>query len=195
MKLAIFIISAAFTLLQNPAKPINQPITIAIQPFNDMADTDINFIALQLKKYYPKVVVLSKIAIPKMAYYEPRNRYRADSLLKFFSRKQTKNVVYIGLTNKDISASRNNIPDFGIMGLGYRPGIACVASSYRLNKKNKQEEFFKVAIHELGHTQGLKHCAVKTCFMRDAKGKNHTREETDFCEHCSTILRLKGWQL
>lgn len=61
--------------------------------------------------------------------------------------------------------------DFGVMGLGYRPGKACVASSFRLNKENLDEQFYKIAIHELGHTQGLSHCPEKMCFMRSAEGK------------------------
>jgi archaemetzincin len=78
------------------------------------------------------------------------------------------------------------------MGLGYRPGNACVASSFRLNTKNKNEQFYKIAIHELGHTQGLKHCPDKTCFMRDAEGKNPTNEEKDFCQNCKKVLRSKA---
>lgn len=70
------------------------------------------------------------------------------------------------------------------MGLGYCPGKACVASSFRLSPQKRQQQFFKVAIHELGHTQGLAHCAIKTCLMRDAEGGNHLDEETDFCQKC-----------
>ena len=85
--------------------------------------------------------------------------------------------------------------DFGVMGLGYRPGNACVASTFRLNAENKSEQFYKVAIHELGHTQGLKHCPDKTCFMRDAEGKNPTNEEKDFCQNCKKVLRSKHWKI
>lgn len=100
----------------------------------------------------------------------------------------------IGLTSKDISAARGKIRDFGIMGLGYRPGKACVASKYRLSRENTDEQFYKVAIHELGHTQGLPHCPEKMCFMRDAEGKNPTDEETDFCRKCKTFLINKNWK-
>ena len=106
-----------------------------------------------------------------------------------------KNSVTIGLTNKDISATKGKIADFGIMGLGYRPGSACVASSFRLNSKNRNEQFYKITIHELGHTQGLKHCPEKTCFMRDAEGENHTDEETDFCKNCKKVLQQKHWKI
>ncbi len=79
------------------------------------------------------------------------------------------------------------------MGLGYCPGNACVVSTFRLDKDNLSNQFYKVAIHELGHTQGLPHCTAKTCLMRDAEGKNNLDNEFDFCEKCKKLLKAKGW--
>jgi archaemetzincin len=81
------------------------------------------------------------------------------------------------------------------MGLGFCPGNVCVASTFRLSKKNLKEQFYKVAIHELGHTQGLPHCEDKSCFMRDAEGGNPLNEEHGFCEVCKLFLKSKGWEL
>jgi archaemetzincin len=172
----------------------NEVVTILVQPFKDMNSGDVEFLVKEIKKVYPKVRALEPIDLPKNSYYKPRNRYRADSIISFLSKNTEQNFVTIGLTTKDISAPKGNIKNFGIMGLGFRPGTACVASSFRLHKKNRNEQFFKVAIHELGHTQGLKHCPEKTCFMRDAEGKNPTDEETDFCEKCKQILMYKNWK-
>ena len=79
------------------------------------------------------------------------------------------------------------------MGLGYCPGKACIASTYRLSENKRKQQFFKVAIHELGHTEGLAHCPEKTCFMRDAKGGNPINEEKEFCESCARQLNKRGW--
>ena len=111
---------------------------------------------------------------------------------------QWKKVIYSAkspswYTIFHISTTKNEIKDFGVMGLGFRPGNACVASSFRLSKQNKLDQLFKVAIHELGHTQGLPHCEVKTCFMRDAEGKNQTNDEKEFCSSCKIKLEKKGW--
>ena len=149
-----------------------EEITILIQPFEDVKPKQLAEISENIRKIYPKIKILEPIDFPKNAFYQPRNRYRADSIIKFLNSETVQNCVTIGLTNKDISATKGKIADFGIMGLGYRPGNACVASSFRLNPKNKNEQFYKIAIHELGHTQGLKHCPDKTCFMRDAEGKD-----------------------
>ena len=81
------------------------------------------------------------------------------------------------------------------MGLGLCPGNACIASSFRLSKTENMRQLFVISIHELGHTQGLSHCLLKTCFMRDAEGKNPTNEETEFCPKCKNYLVKRGWDL
>jgi len=175
-------------------KAEKQGIVILIQPFKDIQPEAVAKVAEGIKKIYPKVKVLDAIDFPENTYYKERNRYRADSIIKFLSNKTKEGFITIGLTSKDISATRGKIKDFGIMGLGYRPGKACVASKFRLSKENSDEQFYKIAIHELGHTQGLPHCPEKMCFMRDAEGKNPTNEETDFCKKCKTFLINKNWK-
>ena len=172
-----------------------EEITILIQPFEDVKPKQLAEISENIRKIYPKIKILEPIDFPKNAFYQPRNRYRADSIIKYLRTKTPNNCVTLALTNKDISVTKGKVADFGVMGLGYRPGNACVASSFRLNPKNKNEQFYKIAIHELGHTQGLKHCPDKTCFMRDAEGKNPTNEEKDFCQNCKKVLRSKHWKI
>ena len=172
-----------------------EEITILIQPFEDVKPKQLEEISENIRKIYPKIKILEPIDFPKNAFYQPRNRYRADSIIKYLRTKTPDNSVTLALTNKDISVTKGKVADFGVMGLGYRPGNACVASTFRLNTENKSEQFYKVAIHELGHTQGLKHCPDKTCFMRDAEGKNPTNEEKDFCQNCKKVLRSKHWKI
>ncbi|WP_228464848.1 matrixin family metalloprotease [Chryseobacterium antibioticum] len=189
------IVSLAFSCSekQQPEKS-GKPMTILIQPFKDFSSENVKQTAGEIRKIYPSVKVLEPIDFPENAYYKARNRYRADSIIKFLDNHTKEGFVTIGLTSKDISVTKGKIKDYGIMGLGYRPGKACIASTFRLNKKNRDEQFFKIAIHELGHTQGLKHCPEKTCFMRDAEGGNPTDEETDFCKKCKTFLINKNWK-
>ena len=172
-----------------------EEITILIQPFEDVKPKQLAEISENIRKIYPKIKILEPVDFPKNAFYQPRNRYRADSIIKYLRTKTPENCVTLALTNKDISVTKGKVADFGVMGLGYRPGNACVASTFRLNAENKSEQFYKVAIHELGHTQGLKHCPDKTCFMRDAEGKNPTNEEKDFCQNCKKVLRSKHWKI
>jgi archaemetzincin len=168
-------------------------IVIDIQPFKGISDEHVRHVYRELTKVYPDVHINKPVELPSHAYRSKRNRYRADSLIKFLRAVTLKGHVTIGITGKDISTTKEQIEDYGIMGLGYQPGAACIVSTFRLNKKNLQDQLFKVSVHELGHTQGLPHCEVLTCYMRDAKGKNPNDEEKEFCPKCRKHLVLKGW--
>ena len=195
------ILIVLFLLLINCEKEPKQnlveekPIIIQIQPFSDMKNEEVELIAKEIKEIYPHLEILKPIDFPKNSYYQPRNRYRADSVIKFLSSETGNGFVKFGLTSKDISVTKGKNSDFGVMGLGYRPGKSCIASTFRLNKNNKNSQFYKVAIHELGHTQGLPHCPENTCFMRDAEGGNPTDELKNFCKKCKTHLQRKNWKL
>lgn len=182
--------SVVINLTGNPAQS-----TIFIQPFDDLSEKYINYVYKEISKICPDVVLKKTIKLPKSAYYSPRNRHRADSLLTFLGKQTKAGNVTLGLTSKDISCTDGNIADWGIIGYSYCPGKASVASTFRLDKNNLSEQFFKAAIHELGHAMGLDHCPDKTCLMRDAEGKNTTNEETGFCENCKEFLLDKGWNL
>lgn len=176
-------------------REVKRPIVILIQPFNDLPLKYINSVETELKNIYSKVEIKAPIQLPLKAINQSKTRYRADSLIRFLSEHTSTGYLTIGLTTRDISTTKGKFPDWGVMGLGYCPGKSCIASTFRLNKTKKAIQLYKVAIHELGHTEGLKHCSVKNCFMRDAKGKNHTDDLTSFCKTCKNLLIQKGWSL
>ena len=175
-------------------KPKQRTI-IDIQPYAEIPDNLVNYVYKELCKIYPNVNLLNRIPLPQRAYYVPRNRYRADSLIDILKSNTKDGHVTIGLTCKDISSEKGSIKDYGIMGLGFQPGKSCVVSPFRLSKNNLNDQFFKVAIHELGHTQGLDHCSDKTCIMTDANSKNTTENEIGFCKKCNAFLKEKGWRI
>ena len=163
-------------------------VIINLQPCKGISQAETNYVYAAFKKIYETVQLKEAIDLPAFAFYPARNRYRADSLISYLSKTTAVGYVTIGLTNKDISTKKDTITDWGVMGLGYCPGKSCIASSFRLSKTEKQVQLFKVAIHEFGHTQGLPHCSVKSCFMRDAEGHNNTNDETGFCAYCKSLL-------
>ncbi len=145
--------------------------------------------------YKCNTVVMAPQELPAFAFYEPRNRYKADSLIKFQSSLVPAGAESIvGITHKDISTSLKGKNDWGIFGLGYCPGKACVISVFRLKSGSYtqyQERFVKVLLHELGHNQGLPHCnANEYCLMNDAKGSSATvdKEKKWLCSHCRQLL-------
>ena len=178
------------------AKPIGKNnLIIYLQPFDGVTAVQTNFFFYELKKIYALIEIKKTIPLPSAAYYRPRSRYRADSIIHILSRQAADGHKIIGLTNKDISTTNKGVVDWGVMGLGLCPGKACVASTFRVSKKETNRQLFKVAIHKLGHTFGLPHCPVKYCFMRDAEGGNPTNEEKEFCTKCKSFLTSKGWNL
>lgn len=179
---------------QNYHSP-KRSIVICIQPFENFSTKLSDSIFRQIKQINPNTILKKQIPLMELAYYKPRDRYRADSIINFLKKVAGTDTIIIGLTNKDISTNKNNIQDWGVMGLSYCPGKTCVVSTYRLSKINLEQQFYKIAIHELGHTQGLPHCKNKNCYMRDAEGKNPTDEEKDFCSSCKSFLKRKGWIL
>lgn len=169
--------------------------TIVLQPLGNFQSHPANEVLEKIKQINPNVVLRKAIDFPSGSYYKPRSRFRADSIIKNLKTKIGQDSVIVGLSNKDISTTKGNIRDWGIMGLGYHPGKACVVSDFRLSEKNKKEQFYKVVLHELGHTEGLPHCKIKDCLMRDAEGGNPIDQEKDFCRDCRKFLKSKNWNL
>ena len=167
------------------------PLTVKLLPLGGIDDRWVADMCKQLKTYHARVELLPAEKLPVAAWYAPRSRYRADSIIRWLQSRAADNEVYLAITAADISTNKGTIKDFGIMGLGYCPGKACVASVYRLKNKNN---FDKVALHELAHTTGLPHCPDKTCYLRDAEGGDPTAEENSFCEKCTAYLQQNGWK-
>ena len=178
-----------------------EKLSIIIQPFEGLPPSTADFVKVKLSEIYSGEVTINEpIPLPKKALNQDRSRYRADSLIRFLNSYAKEDELILGLTSKDISITKGNDPDYGIMGLGFSPGKSCIASTFRLKGDNRQEKLFKLAIHELGHTQGIaqtptKHCPEKTCLMRDTEGKDHWDELNGFCSKCKTVLIDAGWAL
>jgi archaemetzincin len=173
----------------------NKQLTIIIQPFIDFKPNEANAVMNEVKKYYGKVIVNKPINFPPNSLNPTHTRRRADAIIKYLSIHTPAGFRTIGLTHTDISVTKDDKPDWGVMGLGYCPGKSCVASTFRLHGNNRFEKLVKVALHELGHTEGLNHCPEKTCLLRDAEGKDHLNEEKGFCASCKKYLIKKGWEL
>ncbi len=188
----IFIFLGLFITERDKPKP---PLKIAVLYFATInAKLRAELLQNITATYHCTVTEIKGIApMPATAYYKPRNRYRAPLLLDYLVGYNGYDKI-IGITTKDISTTHNKIYDWGVMGLGFCPGKACVISTFRLKTPDRllfNERFIKVALHELGHTMGLVHCTFsKTCFMESAEGtiKSVDRETKLLCDNCKKLL-------
>lgn len=195
MKPFVFFLTAftSFNLISCKKAP---ELSITIVNFENVDAEKIQYVKSLLKDTF-KIgrVEVVLVKLPDETYYKPRNRYRADKLIRYLNDHFDSDKV-IGLTDKDISTTSGNRKDWGIMGLASRPGKSCVVSTFRTfrgakSKELKNERLKKVALHEFGHTFGLPHCEnSETCLMRDANGKVATVDEAKyFCSKCRNQIQ------
>lgn len=181
----------------------DRTIKVGLQPFNNFDQALTDSISSSLSKTYGVTIyILKSKNIPKEAFVNIKSpRYRADKLIALLKDHKPDSLDYIlGMTREDISFTKkeagkikepiSKYEDWGIFGLGYRPGPTCIISTFRLKDKGTKvlmERLKKVAIHELGHNMGLDHCRdSKNCVMKDAAESIKTIDLADpeLCTLC-----------
>lgn len=150
-----------------------------------------------LQAHYPRCKYAGNIGLPDETLTTKRHdhpRYRADLLNKVLRQYKSDSTIVIGLTQADIGLDNfRNRPHSGIMGMadGIGSGIA-VFSSYR---PHGYGQLFSVMLHELGHSQGLKHCKDTNCIMQNANGGNPFSKTNVFCDKCKDFMEARHWIL
>lgn len=133
--------------------------------------------------------VLPKRALPKVAYYKPRKRYRGEKLLDFLD-EVAKTLppgarcdVMVGITQVDISTTKGQHKDWGILGIGSIGGRSAVVSSFRMKKRVtrriQKRRMVSTVNHEIGHVLSAPHGGAPGCLMNDAQGSVKTIDKED----------------
>jgi len=174
---------------------------ILLQPLGAaMPDDELDAVASAIAAFYAvRVTVAAPLALPQAAFYAKRQRYRAEKLLDFLVAEGSKDArVVLGLTAVDISTTKAPFEDWGILGLATLDGRSAVLSSFRCKRRARSAEharvrFAKTAVHELGHSFGLEHCANAGCIMHDGEGSVLTTDTgRDFCADTRARLAATG---
>lgn len=173
-----------------------KPVVI-LQPLEFSDTTTLLFIKSSVETFYEvDIIINSNKSFPNHLYYKPRSRYRADRIIHWLRMNIPDSArTTVGITSKDVSSTKGETYDYGLMGLGYRPGKACVVSSFRpaktvKNKTHLQQRLLKLVIHEMGHNFGLHHCTNEECYMVDAEGQMKLDKEKYLCEDCKRKIKI-----
>lgn len=78
-----------------------------------------------------------------------------------------------------------------VYGEAQLSGKSCIVSFFRLKKQAEafDRRAIKEAIHELGHTFGLRHCPDHACLMHYGRSIDDVDRKSDqFCRYCRVML-------
>jgi archaemetzincin len=182
-------------------------VKVGLQPFGNFDPALMDTISRTIEKTYGfQCIVLNPRGLPAHAFTNLKvARYRADKLIGVLKQEMPDSLDYImGLTNQDISFTKKDeygsikkpeskYEDWGIFGLGYRPGPSSVVSTFRIKHSDKLkfvERVKKISLHELGHNLGLEHCKSEFCLMRDAVETIKTIDQVkvSLCPSCKNKI-------
>ena len=192
MKKIILVLVCILTL-SNTTKPSK---IIYIQPLGNVNQEYLTYIKKSVKEFYGyHCVIKTKINLTNAILAKSKTRYEAGKILKKYNSKE--NILLI--TERDIAHRKSReFQEWGVFGLGFRPGTTCVISTFRLKKNVSKAKFLerlkKVALHEIGHNLRLEHCTIdKNCMMTSAGGtvKQVDREKIWFCKKCWETIEKK----
>lgn len=198
----ILLISCLFFLLfscqnnTNQHKIHQEKTIINIIPLGVVDSSVLLFAKKSIEKFYQYKCSIQLVEpISDELLTKSKTRYDANLILNKFNSKKNQLL----LTSVDIAHHKSDaFPEWGIFGLGYRPGSTCVVSTFRLKSgvsdTKMKERLEKVCIHEIGHNLGLPHCTfAKDCLMNDANGtiQQVDDERIYFCKNCMQKLQHK----
>lgn len=205
----LILLTSLFSCENSVRKEVKQrKYQVGIQPIGEVSADLISLVKEALNEQYGfEAVVLEDMEPPKQAFINVKSpRYRADTLIRILRLQRPDSVgIIFGLTAQDISITKYaedgtikkpeyKYGDFGIFGLGFKPGTSSVVSIFRLGKGNTlRSRLKKIALHEIGHNMGLKHCPDKSCLMTDAVESIRTVDAAKeaLCDQCKAKIDLK----
>jgi archaemetzincin len=169
---------------------------IAILPIGQVDSYVVNRIQENLNMIFPRAtctLITDTLPIPEEAFNKARQQYRSDSIsskVKSRAEKEKDLDRILGITDTDIFVPELNF----VFGEAECPGKVALISLWRLRPefygRGPNTELFvergtKEAVHELGHTLGLRHCSNPFCVMYFSNSIFETdRKQSLFCNKC-----------
>ena len=149
-----------------------------------------------LPHVFPETTCLvsnEQVAMPDAAYDKNRRQYRSNQILgiiqSYLAKVKEANRI-LGVVDVDIFVPELNF----VFGEASFPGKAALISLKRLKPEfygaKADAELYaqrslKEAVHEVGHTLGLKHCPRSSCVMHFSNSIFDTdKKQSLFCDEC-----------
>jgi len=171
---------------QNPTSMNNSAVIIPIGGI-DRATLD-NLATILGKRFNLPFKVEVPMEIPDYAFNSDRGQYNSNDVLKELRRYKKRRVL--GIIDRDLYVPELNF----VFGQADLQGQCALISTIRLRQEfyglpEDDKIFFertvKEAVHELGHTYGLRHCSNSKCVMFFSNSLPDTdRKESSFCKSC-----------
>jgi len=170
---------------------------IDVVPMGDVDEQDLEDLAVSIKEQFGlRVRVSRNQGIPHYAFDPARRQYNSNLILKQLVDSWLPEALKVlGVSSVDLF---NPIFSF-VVGEAQFGGRCAVISTYRLHGKPSRQSTLgcttlairmeKEAIHELGHTFGLRHCADPSCVMHYSVGTELTDcKFAFFCPACRDVM-------
>ncbi|HVO83018.1 MAG TPA: archaemetzincin family Zn-dependent metalloprotease [Syntrophobacteria bacterium] len=171
--------------------------SIHLIPLGEVSDDYLRILAENIEEQFGLPVTITPNLAPPLYALDPvRQQYNSNMILKRLLEEASPDAIKIlGITDVDLF---NPIFSF-VFGEAQFKGKCAVVSSYRLRGNpdhglppgcppllNRLE---KEAIHELGHTFGLRHCSDPDCVMKYSVGLACAdRKFSFFCPACRELV-------
>lgn len=169
---------------------------IGILPIGQVDTAILMRIKESLAQVFPDttcLVVDEKLPLRKETFDKKRKQYRSNAILseiQGYAVKKTDLNRVLGVVDADIFVPELNF----VFGEAACPGKAALISLWRLkpefygdvpNMELFSARALKEAVHELGHTLGLRHCSRFSCVMHFSNSISDTDiKQSLFCEQC-----------
>ena len=173
-------------------------VMIYLIPVGGMDEEPLRWLMAPLEERFGYPCAIGEgVAMPPEAYNPRRGQYLSSAILRTLEERLPPDALRaLGVADVDLYVPQLNFV-FGEAQLGGRVAVISVArlqlEFYGLepNPMLARERMLKEAVHELGHTFGLRHCRNERCVMHFSNSLLDTdRKGDDFCPRCRRMLRL-----
>jgi archaemetzincin len=174
---------------------------IGIWPAENVDMTVLSRINDGLVRIFPETASLifdERLPLSQEAFDKKRGQYRSNQVLSTIQRYAIDKKMdrVLGILNVDIFLPGLNF----VFGEAAFPGKAALISLWRLkpefhrsppNRDIFAERSLKEAIHEVGHTLGLRHCPRSSCVMHFSNSIFDTdKKQALLCDECSLQVAI-----